>query len=180
MAESSGSAAASGSGQALGAYLAQHRDVAQLVARGVASTTGVDLPWSLVFQSRSGAPHVPWLEPDIDAHLRELATTGATAAVVVPIGFVSDHMEVIWDLDTQARATADEVGLPMVRVPTPGIDPRAVGMVVDLVRERLDGVPREQRPRVGSLGATLDCCPADCCPNPRAPRPVVGQCEASG
>ena len=94
-----------------------------------------------MYQSRSGAPHIPWLEPDIDTHLRELAASGCSAAVVVPIGFVSDHMEVMWDLDTQARATADEVGLPMVRVSTPGADPRMVAMVADLVRERLDGVP---------------------------------------
>ena len=178
MASSSGSGGASRTSQALGAYLAQHREVAGLVASGVASATGVELPWALVFQSRSGAPHVPWLEPDIDAHLRDLAAGGATAAVVVPIGFVSDHMEVIWDLDTQARGVADEVGLPMVRVATPGTDPRAVAMVADLVRERIDDVPAAGRPRLGSLGATPDCCRADCCPNPRGPRPVVAECGA--
>jgi ferrochelatase len=176
MAESSGSASAPGSAQALGAYVAQHREVAALVASGVAAATGIDLPWSLVFQSRSGAPHIPWLEPDIDSHLRELAASGASAAVVVPIGFVSDHMEVIWDLDTQARAAADEVGLAMVRVRTPGTDPRMVAMVAELVRERLDGVPVAQRRRVGGLGAAWDCCPGDCCPNPRAARPVVAGC----
>ena len=99
-------------------------DVAAVVAAGACPSAWADrLPWDLVYQSRSGAPHVPWLEPDIDAHLRTLAADGCTAAVVVPIGFVSDHVEVLWDLDTQARATADEVGLPMVRVADPGHRP---------------------------------------------------------
>jgi ferrochelatase len=164
-----------------GAYVQQHRDVAALVAKAVNDATGAALPWDLVYQSRSGAPHIPWLEPDIDSHLRELAASGCGAAVVVPIGFVSDHMEVMWDLDTQARATADDVGLPMVRVSTPGADPRTVAMVADLVRERLDGVPVSDRARLGSLPATWDCCADDCCPNPRAPRPVVAGCaEVAG
>jgi len=89
---------------------------------------------------------------------------------------VSDHMEVLWDLDTQARATADAVGLPMVRVPTPGSDPRMVAMVADLVRERFEGVPVVERHRLGTLPATWDCCAADCCPNPRAPRPTLAGC----
>ena len=181
MAESSGPGSgvygggADGTG-AGGAYVQQHRDVAVLVAEAVNDATGAALPWDLVYQSRSGAPHIPWLEPDIDSHLRELAASGCSAAVVVPIGFVSDHMEVMWDLDTQARATADEVGLPMVRVSTPGADPRTVAMVADLVRERVDGVPLDDRVRLGSLPATWDCCANDCCPNPRAPRPVVAGC----
>jgi ferrochelatase len=170
MADSSGAS----TGVPGGAYVQQHREVAGLVADGVHAATGRDLPWDLVYQSRSGAPHIPWLEPDIDVHLRQLAASGCTTAVVVPIGFVSDHMEVLWDLDTQARATADEVGLPMVRVATPGNDPRMVAMVGELVRERLAGVAAEQRPRMGSLPASPDRCAAGCCPNPRAPRPAVG------
>jgi len=179
MAQTSGSASAAGTAQSPGAYLAQHREVAALVASGVLAATGADLPWRLVFQSRSGAPHVPWLEPDIDSHLRALATDGASAAVVVPIGFVSDHMEVLWDLDTQARATASDVGLPMVRVATPGTDSRTVAMVADLVRERVKGVAPADRVRLGSLGPTLDCCPGDCCPNPRSPGAVVAECGSS-
>jgi ferrochelatase len=179
MAESSGSVDASSTGQPRGAYVAQHRVVAGLIAQAVNAAVGADLPWDLVYQSRSGAPNIPWLEPDIDSHLRALAGAGATAAVVVPIGFVSDHMEVMWDLDTQARATADEVGLPMVRVATPGTDPRTVAMVADLVRERLEGTAATDRTRVGALPATADCCPGDCCSNPRAPRPVVAQCQAT-
>jgi len=156
-----------------GSYVQQHREVAGYVASQVSAETGVDLPWDLVYQSRSGGPHIPWLEPDIDAHLRALAGEGCTTAVVVPIGFVSDHMEVLWDLDTQARATAADADLPMVRVATPGSDPRMVAMVGELVRERLDGVPPEQRPRVGALGASPDRCAAGCCPNPRSPLPAV-------
>ena len=179
MADSSGSSTASDTGQPLGAYVAQHREVAHLVARAVNAAAGLDLPWDLVYQSRSGAPHIPWLEPDIDSHLKELTSAGATAAVVVPIGFVSDHMEVMWDLDTQARAAADEVGLPMVRVATPGSDPRTVAMVADLVRERIDGTVASDRKRLGSLPSTADCCPGDCCPNPRGPRPVIGECQVA-
>ncbi|MCZ3385939.1 MAG: ferrochelatase [Actinomycetia bacterium] len=168
---------ADGSGPATGlpggAYVQQHRWVAGFVSAQVAAATGIDLPWDLVYQSRSGAPHIPWLEPDIDTHLRDLARDGCTAAVVVPIGFVSDHMEVLWDLDTQARATAAEVGLPMVRVATPGVDPRMVAMVGELIRERLDAVPVEGRARLGDLGASPNRCASGCCPNPRVPIPAV-------
>jgi ferrochelatase len=176
MADSSGSTYAADTGQGPNAYVRQHQSVAAVVAGAVADAVGRDVEWNLVFQSRSGPPQVPWLEPDIDSHLRELAASGATAAVVVPIGFVSDHMEVMWDLDTQARATAEAVGLPFIRVATPGTDPRTVAMVGALVRERIDGVSLQSRERVGGLPATADCCPGDCCPNPRSPRPVVAQC----
>jgi ferrochelatase len=169
MADSSGA----GSGMAGGAYVHQHRAVAQWVSAAVAERTGGPLEWDLVYQSRSGPPHVPWLEPDIDEHLRDLAASGCTAAVVVPIGFVSDHMEVLWDLDTQARTTAAEVGLPMVRVPTPGTDPRTVAMVAALVRERLDGVPPSDRPRMGGSPASPDRCAPGCCPNLRGSPPAV-------
>jgi ferrochelatase len=175
MAESSGPRVGGYADQS-GAYVRQHLDVAAVVADAVKAATGTSLPWDLVYQSRSGAPHIPWLEPDIDSHLRELAASGCSAAVVVPIGFVSDHMEVLWDLDTQARATADSVGLPMVRVPTPGSDPRMVAMVADLVRERVAGVPVVDRRRLGTLPATWDCCAVDCCPNPRAPVPALAGC----
>lgn len=174
MADSSGAS----TGLVGGAYVQQHRAVAALVAARVAGATGIHLPWDLVYQSRSGAPHIPWLEPDIDVHLRELASSGCTAAVVVPIGFVSDHLEVLWDLDTQAAATAAEVGLPMVRVGTPGTDPRTVAMVGQLLRERLDGVPPSGRVRVGDLPAGPDRCAAGCCPNPRAPLPAVAGSDA--
>ncbi|HEX5018452.1 MAG TPA: ferrochelatase [Actinomycetes bacterium] len=176
MAENSGSESADWSGQPAGAYVRQHQEVAAFIADAVTEAIGTELPWELVYQSRSGPPNVPWLEPDIDSHLRTIAEAGATAAIVIPIGFLSDHMEVMWDLDTQAQATADEVGLPMLRVSTPGTDPRTVAMVAELIRERIDGVPNLERERVGGLPSTMDCCPADCCPNPRAKRPVVAEC----
>ena len=130
--------------------------------RGTSSTSRAAVHRTSRGSSRTSTPH-----------LRDLAADGCTTAVVVPIGFVSDHMEVLWDLDTQARATADEVGLPMVRVATPGTDPRMVAMVGELVRERLDGVPPERRARVGALAASPDRCAAGCCPNPRSPLPAV-------
>lgn len=167
MAHSSGG----GSGDA---YVRQHRDVASVVAAEVSARAGRPLPWELVYQSRSGSPRTPWLEPDIDAHLRDLAASRCTAAVVVPIGFLSDHIEVLWDLDTQARATADEVGLPMVRVRTPGTDPRTVSMVAELALEHIEERPLGGRQRLGDLPASPDRCVRGCCPNPRAPLPAVG------
>ncbi|MDT3397696.1 ferrochelatase, partial [Streptomyces sp. B1866] len=119
-----------------GAYVAQHLDAARVVAGAVGAETGIDHPWSLVYQSRSGAPHIPWLEPDICDHLRELHADGAAAAVMIPIGFVSDHMEVTYDLDTEAAATAAELGLPVARASTVGADPRFVAAVRELVLER--------------------------------------------
>ncbi|MYS67450.1 ferrochelatase, partial [Streptomyces sp. SID5473] len=105
-----------------GAYLREHRDVARVIADAVRAETGADRPWELVYQSRSGAPHIPWLEPDVCDHLEELHGAGAPAAVMVPIGFVSDHMEVLYDLDTEAAAKAAELGLPVRRSATVGAD----------------------------------------------------------
>ncbi len=139
-------------------YVAQHRDVAATVAGAL----GRPDEWDLVYQSRSGAPHIPWLEPDISEHLSALAAAGAPGAVMVPIGFVSDHMEVIWDLDTVAMATAAEVGLPAARAATPGTDPRFVAMVADLLAEAratADGGVVD-RPALGALGPRELPCPA--------------------
>ncbi len=151
-------------------YVAQHRDVAATVAEALGHSD-----WDLVYQSRSGAPHIPWLEPDIGDHLMALAGAGAPGAVMVPIGFVSDHMEVIWDLDTVAAEVAAEVGLPVARAATPGTDPRFARMVVDLVIEQrgtLEGQSVE-RPVTGQLGPRVVPCAAGCCPNPRGPRPAL-------
>jgi protoporphyrin/coproporphyrin ferrochelatase len=156
-----------------GGYVAQHLATAELVAARVAAETGVVRDWDLVFQSRSGPPSQPWLEPDVSEHLELLSARGVPGVVVVPIGFVSDHLEVVYDLDTLARQTADEVGLPMVRAATPGTDPRFVAMVVDLVRERLEGREPAQRAALSSLGLWPDTCAAGCCPNPREPRPAL-------
>jgi ferrochelatase len=153
----------------------QHLEVAALVADGVAGRTGRTHEWDLVYQSRSGAPDQPWLEPDVGDHLERLSERGVGAAVMVPIGFVSDHMEVVWDLDTQAQERAAAVGLPVTRAATPGTDPRFVAMVVDLLVERLDHLPVERRRRLGRSGASPDLCAAGCCPNPRGPVPALAQ-----
>ena len=118
---------------------------------------------------------MPWLEPDVNDYLEELAKDGATAAVIVPIGFVSDHMEVIYDLDTEARETADELGLPMRRAGTAGTDPRFVAVVRDLLTERA-AVERGEdvaRSSVGETGPMWDVCPAQCCANGKGPRPAL-------
>ena len=135
-----------------GAYVAQHL----AVARAVVAEATAGTPWSLVYQSRSGSPSVPWLEPDINVAIDELAADGIEALVVVPIGFVSDHMEVVWDLDTEAAATAAGHGMLMVRVPAPGTHPAFVAGLVDLVVERLEDVPDEERPHVTELGPWPD------------------------
>jgi protoporphyrin/coproporphyrin ferrochelatase len=147
-----------------GRYVAQLRETAGLVAAAAAP----DLSWDLVWQSRSGPPSVPWLEPDVNDHLAALADTGVTSVVVSPIGFVSDHLEVIWDLDNEAAATAKNRGLDFVRAATPGTDPRFVAMVRELVVERLEG-PDPDRLRMGTL-PLWDTCPANCC-TPPARRP---------
>jgi ferrochelatase len=122
-------------------------------------------PSEVVFQSRSGPPSVPWLSPDINARLRQFAAEGATEVLVHPIGFVADHMEVLFDLDTQAASTAQESGLKMVRTPTVGTHPGFVSMLVDLVEEAA-GL-REDRPALGVSGPRPDRCPMDCCPAPK-------------
>jgi ferrochelatase len=128
----------------------------------------------LVFQSRSGPPTQPWLGPDILDHLRAEHAKGMKAVVVVPIGFVSDHMEVIYDLDTQARELCEELGIAMVRAQTVGTHPWFVRMIRDLIEERM----RESlhRRALGVLGASHDVCPPDCCPAPE--RPATGGLRA--
>lgn len=157
-----------------GSYVAQHLDTAQVIADAVREATGVDRPWKLVYQSRSGAPHIPWLEPDICDHLEELSAGGAPAAVMAPIGFVSDHMEVRYDLDTEAAAKAAELGLPVARAATVGADPRFAAAVRELVLERVATERGEavERCALGALGAGHDLCPAGCCPA-RSPRPAA-------
>jgi ferrochelatase len=139
-----------------------HRYSAQLheVATLVSADAGPGLEWDLVFQSRSGPPQVPWLEPDINDHLEALAAAGVEGVVVSPIGFISDHLEVAWDLDTEAAQTAQRLGLKFARAGTPGNDPRFVSMVRELILERLN--PAEPRARLGTL-PLWDVCPAGCC-----------------
>lgn len=140
-------------------YVPQLREAARLVAAGC----GVE-DWELVWQSRSGPPTQPWLEPDICDYLRSLRDYDSVC--LVPIGFLTDHLEVLWDLDHEAAAVAAELGLGFGRAATAGSDPRFVRMVRDLVVERRDGLTK---PALGVLGASHDVCPADCCPAPVRP-----------
>jgi protoporphyrin/coproporphyrin ferrochelatase len=132
-------------------YVAELTDLAAVVAEG--------RRWDLVYQSRSGPPSVPWLEPDILDHLSKIHAEGVRSAVIVPIGFISDHMEVKYDLDVEAAELADRLGLRIERAATPGRHPRFVTMVRELVLER-DGT---ERPTLGALGPRPDHCPADHC-----------------
>ena len=189
-----GMAAASGSrstGTAVpaavgGRYGAELGEAARLISERV---RGGSLPFDLVFQSRSGPPSVPWLEPDVNDHLAALAkgtlANGVplpdgppSAVVVVPVGFVSDHMEVVHDLDTEAAATAASLGLPFARAKAPGPTPRFAQMVRELVAERVSGA---EPLALGSFGpraypaGDAESCPFDCCRyNPARP-PVTGR-----
>lgn len=143
-----------------GLYELQQRETARLVAESV---RGPGAEFDLVWQSRSGPPQVPWLEPDINDHLRDLAARGVGAVVVCPSGFVSDHVEVRWDLDTEARATAVELGMAYARAGTAGRHPAFVSAIRELVQERMSGAePRS----LGTLGLCGVDCPIGCCPAP--------------
>jgi ferrochelatase len=146
------------SGPSGGAYVESLRTAAQLVVDRLGP-----YPWDLVFQSRSGPPQVPWLEPDVGDHLSALYDEGVREVVLVPIGFTSDHVEVVYDLDVQAAERASSLaGLTLRRAKTVGTDPEFVQMLVRLVAERAAG------PEVDTHGciATHDRCPAHCCPPP--------------
>jgi ferrochelatase len=142
-------------------YETQLREASRLIAEGCGHTE-----WDLVWQSRSGPPGQPWLEPDVNEHLKDLAARGVKAVVVVPVGFVSDHLEVIWDLDHQARETAEQLGMAFARAATVGTDARFVGMIRSLVRERREGAAREA---LGLMPPNHDVCPVGCCPPPMRP-----------
>ena len=142
-------------------YEVQLREACRLTAERV-QTLGYDLVW----QSRSGPPSVPWLAPDILDHLRALHASGTRRVVISPIGFISDHMEVLYDLDTEARALADELGIEMRRAGTPSADPRFIAMIRELVLERQANADRRA---IGVFGPNHDACPAACCPAPVRP-----------
>lgn len=144
------------------AYEAQFRETAGLVAEQARASR-----WSVAYQSRSGPPSQPWLQPDIDAELRRLAKEGARTVVVAPVGFLSDHMEVVYDLDVAARASAEGLGLRFVRAGTAGTHPSLVAAIRELVQERTQGVPRRG---LGRLAPLPDLCPDACCP-PGRPQP---------
>ena len=156
---------AAASGPDGGAYPRQFAEAARLVAERTAPRS-----WRLAYQSRSGPPSVPWLGPDVGDCLADLARSGSRAVILVPVGFTSDHMEIVFDLDVEAAQAAARLGLPLVRAATPGTDPRFVAMITDLVRERQDGRP----PRaLGELGPALGTCGDGCC-GPGAVRRVPG------
>jgi ferrochelatase len=128
--------------------------------------------WRLVWQSRSGPPTQPWLEPDVCDVIRQLHAAGTRQLVIAPIGFISDHMEVLYDLDTEAAELCAELGIEMARAATVGTAPEFVGMVCDLIAERAWELP--DRVAIGSLPASHDVCPLDCCPAPQRPPAAAG------
>jgi ferrochelatase len=138
------------------AYVPQLTEAARLIAEAV----GVER-YRLAYQSRSGSPRVPWLEPDILDELTALHDQGVTDVVVVPLGFISDHMEVLFDLDHEAQEHAAELGMTMVRAATVGTHPAFVRMIRELIVERMTESP--ERCAIGQYGAYHDICPVSCC-----------------
>jgi protoporphyrin/coproporphyrin ferrochelatase len=138
------------------AYEAQLEEACRLVAEcaGVSS-------YALVYQSRSGAPHIPWLEPDILDYMETLHAEGINDLVIAPIGFISDHMEVLYDLDTEAVDKAQELDMTMVRAATVGTDATFIQMIVQLIKERMTEAP--ERLALGVRGPNHDICPMNCC-----------------
>ena len=140
-------------------YEAQLQEACRLVSEPVGRNE-----WRLVYQSRSGPPSQPWLAPDIGDYLRELHAGGVREVVIAPIGFISDHMEVLYDLDTETRVLCEDLGITLVRARTVGNHPAFVSMIAELARERMG----EATPRwLGNLGASADICQPDCCAAPR-------------
>ena len=140
-------------------YVQQLEETCRLISQRIGHRS-----YRLVYQSRSGPPHQPWLEPDVCDAVEQLhAARAVSHLVVVPVGFLSDHVEVLWDLDVEARQSAQGFGIQMVRAATVGTHPRFVRMIRDLILERLE--PGRPRLAVGRYGAHHDECPADCCPS---------------
>jgi ferrochelatase len=150
-------------------YVKQLEEVRRLASQAIGISND-----ALVYQSRSGAPGQPWLEPDILDHLREVKQKNlASAIVIAPISFISDHMEVLYDLDIEARQLCDELALAMARAKTVGVHPKFIAMIRELILERTEGVGRRA---LGSLGPRQDVCAEDCCPSPQRPvRPQTAQ-----
>lgn len=146
-------------------YLAQLNETAQLVATAVGAKN-----WKLCFQSRSGPATQPWLEPDVCDYIRELKEKGVSKVVIAPVGFISDHMEVKYDLDVEAKQVCDEIGVEMVRAGTAGTHPAFVKMIRLLIEEKLQG---KEPQALGSLGPRPEICAPDCCPPPA--RPAMAQ-----
>ena len=140
-----------------GRYAAELREAARLITERIRPGQP---DFDLVYQSRSGPPQVPWLGPDIGDHLADIARAGAPAAVVVPVGFTSDHMEVVHDLDVEAAGVAESLGLAFARAAAPMPDPRFAALVTDLVLERMG---KAAPAWLGDFGPAAADCPADCC-----------------
>ncbi|AXE53826.1 ferrochelatase [Aurantimicrobium sp. MWH-Uga1] len=159
-----------------GAYAAQHLAAAEIVMDKVHSDLGVSpVSWQLVYQSRSGSPQVPWLEPDVNDAIRDAHKSGKKGVIVVPIGFVSDHVEVIWDLDNEAQETASELGLEFARVTTPGSSLAFTDGIADLILERInEATPQALSP----LGPWPSQCAVGCCPNLRRELKVIAEASA--
>lgn len=147
-------------------YVAQLDEACNLVADGVGTSN-----YKLVYQSRSGPPQMPWLGPDIGDYLRLLQAQGIKRVVNVPIGFISDHMEVMVDLDIEARELAAELGIEYVRAETVGTHPAFVHMICELIHERMTACP--ERRALGTRGANHDICPIDCCLKGESGRPIA-------
>ena len=165
-----------------GGYVDWHLAVAAEVTRQVSERRGRRYVGDLAFCSRSGPPSQPWAEPDVNDHLTELHAAGVPGAVVIPIGFISDHMEVIYDLDTEAAETAEGLGLPFARAATAGTHPAFVTGLVDLMLERAAATRGEQpdQPVAGDGPVGWYDCQPDCCLNARTPdRPALCQVPAS-
>jgi ferrochelatase len=154
-----------------GTYAAQHLAAATLAMAGLSEQDSLP-SWELVYQSRSGAPSVPWLEPDVNDAIRTAKDAGKKAIVIVPIGFVSDHVEVIWDLDNEAKETCDELGLDFERVATSGTHSAFVEGIIDLIQERTDGLEAKA---LSPLGPWPSFCNPNCCPNLRKTLPVIAE-----
>jgi protoporphyrin/coproporphyrin ferrochelatase len=147
-------------------YVKQLEEVRRLVSGALGQKNDVQKN-ALVYQSRSGGPGQPWLEPDVLDYLRAVkAGNLASTVVLAPIGFISDHMEVLYDLDVEARQVCDSLGLAMSRAKTVGVHPKFVGMIRELILERMN--PEAERRALGSLGARAHICAEDCCPGRKA------------
>lgn len=173
MATSAGSDAL-GDHDGTGAYVNQHLAVCRVIMGELSTWFGSTVSWQLAYQSRSGPPSMPWLEPDINDVIRTLGAQGRRGVVVAPVGFISDHVEVVWDLDNEAMETAAASGIWFRRVATPGTDPRFVSALVDLLMDRLEpGLAPAGRTSPTGLPPRPDFCAVGCCRNARGAKPTT-------
>lgn len=150
-------------------YVPQLEEACRLVAERAGVADSRD--YALVYQSRSGPPHIPWLEPDICDYLSQIKREGVSNALIVPIGFISDHMEVIFDLDTDAKQAAAELGINLIRAATVGTHPAFIDMIRELILERMMATPA--RRALGARGPSHDICPLNCCLKGERGRPAT-------